>query len=296
MSNTLINLPAPIRAQCMDWRIRVAESCPLLNAPLRYSECHDVPIECVPLESSSIKTSFLDLKTGTIHIFYDNDLVEFNRIISHEGKHRRQLDVYPAWSAWLVLDSKIEQSLKTGVYCLDQEYILPSVMSMATIRSVSEVDAHAYAQGVQWESKSAFITRRSSSVAITQELIDGTHRILMEGPDELEWIRGDLANAVNLAVRLMWLREKFGVLPAIRWQTASLDDLRSMVIPFWKESGYVSPFCVGEGAGDIEKICRIANSNSLCGEAAEQLQSVLDGQIPPALAPYRAQFLSLGLG
>jgi hypothetical protein len=160
MNDIFINLPMPMRAQCRDWRIRVAERCPFLNTALRYAEGHDVPIECVPLETSSIKISFLNLHTGTIRIFYDNDLVEFNRKIGHETKHRRQLDAYPAWAAWSAFDSKIEQSLKTGVYCLDQEYILPSVASMVAVRGVAEVDAHAYAQGVRWESENAFVTNR----------------------------------------------------------------------------------------------------------------------------------------
>jgi hypothetical protein len=119
---------------------------------------------------------------------------------------------------------------------------------------------------------------------------------IVEEPDELGWIRGDIANAVNFAVRLVWVREKFGILPSIRWQVTSLDDFRSMVSPFWKESGCVSPFCMSEGTRDLEKICLIANNNPLCVGAAEQLQTVLDGQIPPELAQYRTRMISPRLG
>ena len=45
-----LKLPSSVESQCRDWRLRIVESCPFINAAVNYIETRDVPIEFIRLD------------------------------------------------------------------------------------------------------------------------------------------------------------------------------------------------------------------------------------------------------
>lgn len=223
-------------------RLGLMEKAPLLAAALVYAR--DTGVRLVPHDDEDSRGSAY-LHHRHISLKHAPATAEDYETVGHEIKHISQADNNALSGAWSKFEHDMVQSLRSGVYQMDRQYVLPSAANAALIRIVAEMDSEVYGRAVFHEIEA--IATGDASRRMTQDGLHEAHDQLLNSDYPEMWVSQELEQMVEVVRTMHAMQEKFGVLPSVKWAPVTLEGLQVMTDSFWDKAGLKSIFATPEG-------------------------------------------------